>query len=177
MLSCKNRKVFPAPLLEPAEIQATQISRHLRYCLLPSHAYQGRGLPEGEQKLFYRLLLGNLLLLRKVVKRLALQQSLWLNHPAFGTMDLIAQHITLWHLFPHICHTRASVTLKVSSDTSYSSPILAIARTYFSLLWRSWTAFHFPLPGKVDRVHTDKGFQQAVFVNSWVELHLLAVHN
>ena len=100
MLSCTNRKVVPAPLLEPAEIQATQISRHWRYCPLPSRAHQGRGLPEGEQWLFSRLLQDNLLLLREVVKRLALQQSLWLNLLAFGTMELIAQHIHTWAPLP-----------------------------------------------------------------------------
>ena len=59
---------------------------------------------------FYSAVMGNskldyLLLLREVVKRLALQQSLWLNPNAFGTMDLIAQHIHTLALLPvHLTH-------------------------------------------------------------------------
>ena len=134
MLSCTNRKVVLAPLLEPAEIQATQISRHLRYCLLPSHAHQGRGLPEREQWLFSRLLMDNLLLLREVVKRLALQQSLWLNLPAFGTMDLIAQHIhTLAPLPVYLTHEGLRIFKGIRryfpllSNTFHSSDVLFTA--------------------------------------------------
>ena len=103
-------------------------------------------------------------------------------------MVLIAQHIHTLVLLPvHLTHEGLRVFKGISPqiDTSHTSPILAIAWTYYSLLWRSWTAFHFPLPDEAemvsqpncDRVHTDKGFQEAVFVNAWVELNLQAVHN
>jgi len=108
-----------------------------------------RGLPEGEQWFFSKLLLDNLLLLRQVVKMtrmsakpLAQLSRLWrygscsAAHPHFGTSSRKSD-------------TRGLRILK---------GILRASQPYW-------------------RVYANKDIHEAVFVNIWIALHLQVVHN
>ena len=142
-------------------------------------AHQGKGLPEGEQWLFSKLMLNNLLLSCEVVKMTRMAAKLWLNLPAFGTMDLIAQHIYTLALLP-VNLTHAGGILRyfpLLPNTCYSSDVL-----FTALEKLDFFPIPFPREGTdgitaCDHVYADEGFHEAVFVNAWVELHLQAVHD
>ena len=101
-------------------------------------------------------------------------------------MDLIAQHIHTLALLPvNLTHKALCIFecilrhFPLLLNTCHSLDVLLI----FTVL-EKLDCFLLPFTREgrdgitaCDRIYADKGFQEAVFVNAWVELHLKAVHN